>query len=171
MSGGELTQLEFARLEMQVQKFADAVIVKAFPTDGDATQFLNILTDILSQGKEKWGGPFVTLYNLIAAQLDWPTEVVIQQAAPVLDAKLERLVAGARTINLTGTARDGSALGMAQQSQVTSKASSGRACQSLGDLSDCETALDGLSHTTFVESAVRFQPTLAHVSGVPIHRS
>lgn len=50
---------------MQVQKFADAVIVKAFPTDGDETQYLNILTDILSQGKEKWGGPFVTLYNLI----------------------------------------------------------------------------------------------------------
>ena len=146
----------------------DAVIVEAFPTDGDGTQCLNILTDILSQGKEKWGGPFVTLYNLIAAQLDWPTEVVIQQAAPVLDAKLERLVAGARTVNLTGNSRDGSALGTVQQSQVTFKASSGRACQSLGDLSDFETVLDGLLYTAFVENAVRFQPTLAHISGVPI---
>ena len=157
MSGGELTQQEFARLEMQVQKFADAVIVKAFPTDGDETQFLNILTDILSQGKEKWGGPFVTLCNLIAAQLDWPTEVVVQQAAPVLDAKLERLVAGARTINLTGNSRDGSALGAVQQSQVTSKASSGRACQSLGDLSDFETKQTRTHHTPAFNPSVRHE--------------
>ena len=74
---------------MQVQKFADEVVIKAFPTSGDATQHLDILTDILSKGKEKWGGPFVTFCNLVAAQLDWPTEVVVQQAAPVLDAKLE----------------------------------------------------------------------------------
>ena len=89
-SGGDLTQHEFARLEAQVQKFADAVIIKAFPTDGDETQHLNILTDILSQGKEKWDGPFVTLHNLIAAQLDWPTEVVIQQASVIPARRVRR---------------------------------------------------------------------------------